>query len=75
MQNRIEERAPQSAQRNINLKILRELELPVAPLRSQSRFSERITKVRDMVATAESTSKTASALNISLMTRLLGDSL
>ena len=74
MQNRIEERAPQSTQRNINLKFLRELEFPVAPLRSQSRFSECITKMRDMVATSESTSKTASALNISLMTRLLGDS-
>lgn len=73
MQNKIEEQAPQSAQRNINLKILRELEIPVAPFHLQCLFAKCVTKVRDTVAAAEDTSKTASALSISLMTRLLGD--
>ena len=75
MQNRIEKQASQSAQRNINLKILRELEIPVAPFHLQCLFAKCVTKVRDTVATAESTSKIASALSTSLMTRLLGDSL
>ena len=74
MQNKIEEQAPQSAQRNINLKILRELEIPVASFRLQSLFAKCVTKMRDAVATAENTSKIASALNTSLMTRLLEDS-
>ena len=38
----IEEKAPQVAQKNINLKILRELEIPVPPIHLQNTFSDAV---------------------------------
>jgi type I restriction enzyme S subunit len=38
VQERLEEQAPQSAQKNINLAILRNLDIPVPPLQLQTRF-------------------------------------
>ena len=42
VQKRLEDAAPESAQKNINLAILRSLELPVPPLEVQERFSNAI---------------------------------
>jgi len=41
----IEIKAPAVAQKNINLKILRELELPVPPLDLQNQFAERVQEI------------------------------
>jgi type I restriction enzyme, S subunit len=42
IQKRLEEVAPQSAQKNINLAILRELPIPVPPIEKQGAFASRI---------------------------------
>jgi type I restriction enzyme S subunit len=43
----IEEKAPQVAQKNINLKILRELEIPVPPLEVQKGYAKAVSLVRE----------------------------
>jgi type I restriction enzyme S subunit len=42
LQKILESTAPESAQKNINLRILRELELPLPPIIEQNRFAEII---------------------------------
>lgn len=71
MQKRIEEDAPKAAQRNINLKVLRELRIPVPPLGMQNQYAQLVETARSTVAVAESGTRTASELNASLMSRLL----
>ena len=44
LQETLERNAPESAQKNINLKILRNLELPVPPRHEQVRFRELLTE-------------------------------
>lgn len=58
-------------QANINTKELKSLPLPVPPLDRQRRYAEIIETARDVTSTAETASKSASALSISLMARLL----
>lgn len=50
----LEDRAPQSAQKNINLEILRKLDLPVPPIELQQKFSVFTHKVRDSAKKNES---------------------
>jgi type I restriction enzyme S subunit len=50
MENRLEEAAPQMAQKNINLKILSELTIPVPPLPLQKEFAARVTEIRAVQA-------------------------
>lgn len=45
LQKIIESTAPESAQKNINLRILRELELPLPPINEQNRFAEIINHI------------------------------
>jgi type I restriction enzyme S subunit len=45
LQKIIEEKAPVSAQKNINLKILRELEFYCPPIKLQNQFAEKITLI------------------------------
>ena len=71
MQKRIEEDAPKAAQRNINLKVLRELRIPVPPLEMQNQYAQLVESARSTVAIAESGTRTASELSASLMSRLL----
>jgi type I restriction enzyme S subunit len=47
MESRLEEAAPQMAQKNINLKILSELTIPVPPLALQKEFAQRVTEIRE----------------------------
>jgi type I restriction enzyme S subunit len=42
IQKRLEEIAPQSAQKNINLAILRELPIPVPPIETQNTFAKQV---------------------------------
>lgn len=46
VQKRLEEDAPQAAQKNINLKILRDLLIPVPPYQDIALFSARVQKLR-----------------------------
>ncbi|WMT20360.1 restriction endonuclease subunit S [Parageobacillus toebii] len=45
LQRIIEANAPESAQKNINLKILSELEIPVPPVELQNKFAEIVQKI------------------------------
>ncbi|MFM7876362.1 MAG: restriction endonuclease subunit S, partial [Microcystis panniformis] len=45
LQPRLEDLAPQSAQKNINLQMLRELDVPVPPVDLQSKFSEFVKRI------------------------------
>ena len=53
LQPNLEERAPQSAQKNINLQILRELELPVPPIAIQQQYADFVIRFRQYVARTE----------------------
>jgi type I restriction enzyme S subunit len=57
MESRLEEAAPQMAQKNINLKILSELTIPVPPLARQKEFAQRVTEIRELAA-SQATSRT-----------------
>lgn len=50
MESRLEEAAPQMAQKNINLKILSELMIPVPPLPLQKKFAARVSEIRAVQA-------------------------
>ena len=71
MQTRIEEAAPMAAQRNINLRILRELRIPVPPIALQRRFAEAVQFLRDTEELGRAGGRVASLLTDSLMERLL----
>ena len=57
MESRLEEAAPQMAQKNINLKILSELTIPVPPLDLQKEFAQRVSEIRKLEA-GQATSRT-----------------
>jgi type I restriction enzyme S subunit len=57
MESHLEEAAPQMAQKNINLKILSELTIPVPPLALQKEFAQRVTEIRELEAD-QATSRT-----------------
>jgi type I restriction enzyme S subunit len=57
MESRLEEAAPQVAQKNINLKILSELRIPVPPLALQKEFAQRVKEIRE-IETGQATSRT-----------------
>jgi type I restriction enzyme S subunit len=48
VERRLEKAAPGLAQKNINLKILSELEIPVPPLERQRTFAHRVAEVRTL---------------------------
>lgn len=50
IQKALEDEAPQAAQKNINLKTLRELDLVVPPLELQRAFAARVAEVRELEA-------------------------
>lgn len=49
-ESRLEESTPQMAQKNINLKILSDLAIPLPPLPLQKEFAEQVTKIRELEA-------------------------
>ena len=48
LQSRLEDAAPESAQKNINLAVLRDLALPVPPLHLQRVFAERVKRIEEV---------------------------
>lgn len=71
MKTRIAESAPMAAQRNINLRILRALPLPVPPVELQQRFSKVVQQARTTGVFASVASQHVSLLTDSLMHRFL----
>ena len=71
MQKRIEETAPMAAQRNINLKSLRELRIPIPSLIHQQRFAKIIKSMFSMSTHAMSIQYNVDKLTESLNSQLL----
>jgi type I restriction enzyme S subunit len=69
MESRLEEAAPQMAQKNINLKILSELMIPVPPLQLQKEFAGRIAEIRKLDARQATTRTHLDALFQSMLHR------
>ena len=69
LQKALEDAAPESAQKNINLAILRELKVPVPPLNIQQTFATRIQAVEALKATHRAALAELDALFASLQHR------
>ena len=74
MQTRIEDAAPMAAQRNINLQVLRGLQIPVPPMELQALYAKTVATSHDIASIAETAVGGGVALSSSLVSRLLGDS-
>jgi type I restriction enzyme, S subunit len=62
IQGRLEEAAPQAAQKNINLAILNELTIQVPPLALQKEFAARVVDIRKLQQSQEQSRKHLDAL-------------
>ncbi len=69
LQKTLEDSAPMAAQKNINLKILRELELPLPPIKLQNQFAERIQLIEAQKQQAQTSLQKSAALFNSLLQR------
>ena len=69
LQKTLEDAAPMAAQKNINLKILRELELPLPPIELQNQFAERIQSIEAQKQLAQASLEKSAALFNSLLQR------
>jgi type I restriction enzyme, S subunit len=69
LQKMLEDSAPESAQKNINLAILRELDVPLPPIELQRSYSERLAMIEQMKATQRRASEQLDALFASLQHR------
>lgn len=69
LQPALEANAPQAAQKNINLEILRSLPVPVPPLELQDTFESRCRSVQSIIGQAEAAMKKAEELFHSLLHR------
>jgi type I restriction enzyme S subunit len=75
MESRLEEAAPQMAQKNINLEILSGLTIPVPPLPLQKEFAHRVTEIRAMEAVQSASRQRLEALFQSMLHRAFNDEL
>ncbi|MEA5479664.1 restriction endonuclease subunit S [Pseudanabaena galeata UHCC 0370] len=69
LQKTLEETAPESAQKNINLAILRDLNVPFPPLPLQKEFAQRVEAVEKLKATHRASLSQLQALFASLQHR------
>jgi type I restriction enzyme S subunit len=67
LQKIIEDAAPESAQKNINLEILRELDFPLPPFSLQNQFAERIAIIEKQKAIAQASLEKSEELFNSLL--------
>lgn len=65
-QKKLEIQAPQGAQKNINLEVLRSIQIPVPPLELQFKFQAAIQNLRDQINSAAAGTKTFIALSASI---------
>ena len=70
LQKIIEDSAPESAQKNINLAILRDLDFLAAPIDLQNQFAERIQEIEKQKAQVQESLKKAEELFSSLLQRV-----
>jgi type I restriction enzyme S subunit len=75
MESRFEEAAPQMAQKNINLRILSELTIPVPPLPLQKEFAQRVTEIREVEAAQAASRRRLEDLFQSLLHRAFDEGL
>jgi type I restriction enzyme S subunit len=68
----LEERAPQAAQKNINLEILRALSVPVPPINLQRRYEQHCLAVSSIIKEQSEGENKANAMFRSLLARLFG---
>jgi len=69
LQKTLEANAPKSAQRNINLKILSELDVPVPPIELQNKFQAVVERVRELEEGQKLSAEETENLFNSLMSR------
>jgi type I restriction enzyme S subunit len=69
LQKTLEDTAPESAQKNINLAILRDLNVPLPPLSDQCKFARRIAAVEELKTTHRAALAELDALFASLQHR------
>ena len=69
LQKTLEDTAPMAAQKNINLKILRELDLPLPPITLQNQFAERIQAIESQKQQAQASLQKSEDLFNSLLQR------
>ena len=74
MQRHIEEHAPGAAQRNINLRVLEKLKIPLPPYSFQIQYAEMVAATRKIAAFSLTATGAASSLGASLFCQLLGSS-
>lgn len=67
LQPTLEANAPQAAQKNINLEILRKLPIPVPPLHLQQEFADRVNDIRGILAQREMSQQNGAALFAALL--------
>jgi len=67
LQKIIEDAAPESAQKNINLEILRDLDFPLPPITLQNQFAERVTIIEQQKAIAQASLEKSEELFNSLL--------
>jgi type I restriction enzyme S subunit len=72
LQPTLEAIAPQAAQKNINLEILRKLPIPVPPLRLQEEFADRINEIRGILAQRDVSQHTGDSLFQTLLAQAFG---
>lgn len=75
LETKLDEIAPQAAQKNINLKILRELEIPLPPLSLQCEFAARVGEARQVQAAQARSQERLEALFQSMLARAFGGEL
>jgi type I restriction enzyme S subunit len=69
IESRLEDAAPQMAQKNINLKILSELTIPVPPLPLQKEFAKQVNEIRELEAKQAASRERLDALFQSMIHR------
>jgi type I restriction enzyme, S subunit len=74
LQKHIEKMAPESAQKNINLEILRELHIPLPHAEALTRFHEQVLSLRRLWGEQRSRREKIAEMNFSLSSQLLGES-
>ena len=71
LQKHIEKMAPESAQKNINLEILRELEIPLPDKEALKKFHDQVLSLRGHWIKQRSRHERLGELNCSLSSQLL----
>lgn len=72
LQPYLEKSAPQLAQKNINLEILRDINIPAPPLALQQEFAERVAEVEGISSLNDKAVEVADQMAASLMAQVFG---